>query len=121
AADLEHGTRGNRERRTAAVIKGVGVRHQRAQAVIAAGEREHDEVAARGALGAREIRKKRGRREADRERCRAASDELASGNHTSWYSADPRMRCASPDALVCSCVSDPLHAPVLAYASRSPY
>src|SRR6185436_9261442 len=121
AADLQHRAGRNRQRRTPAVIERIGVRHQRAEAVVATRERQHHEISAGRALRAREIREECGRGEADREGRRAVFDELASADHTSWYSADPRMRCARPDALVCSCVSEPVHVPEAVYASRSPY
>ena len=100
----------NRERRPTAVVEGVGVRHEQAQAVVPAREVEHDEVAARRALRPREIGEKLRRGEADRERRNAALEECASRDHRNWYSADPRMRCASPDVFVCICASEPVHA-----------
>src|SRR5262245_54196852 len=115
AADLQHGRRRDAERGATAVIEGIGIGDQRAQPVVAAAQIEDDEVAARGALGASEIGEKRRRGESDGERRDAVLDEGASRDHMNWYSADPRMRCARPEAFVCICASDPVHdAPLLA-------
>src|SRR5260221_5441930 len=83
AADLEHLTGRNPKRRRATVIKGVAVRHEHAEAVVAARQIEHDEVAARRALRPREIRQERRNSEADRERRHAVLEELTSSNRHS--------------------------------------
>ena len=105
-ADLQDGARGNRERRPLAVVRGVGVRHEHAEPVVPAGQIEDDEVAAARALRAREIREKRRRGEAERERRHAVFDEVASRHHENWYSGEPRIKWARPPLFDSSCESD---------------
>ena len=82
AADLQRLPGRHRDRRTPAVIELIGVRDQRAEAVVAAGQIEHDQVAAGRALRLREVREKRWRGQTDRERGDSVFDELASADHT---------------------------------------
>ena len=91
AADLQHRARGNRQRRPAAVIEGIGVWHEHAEAVVPAREIEDDEVASRR-LRARQVGEERRRGETDRERGHAVLDERASSDHTNWYSGSPRIK-----------------------------
>ena len=111
AADLQHRAGRNRQRRPPAVIERIGVRHEHAEAVVAPAQIQHDEIAAGRALRAREVGEKCGRSQADGESGHAVLHERASGDHTNWYSADPRIKWTRPDPFVCSCASDPVHAP----------
>src|SRR5437762_1083999 len=105
-ADLENRACWNRECRPLAVVRRVGVRHQHAEPIVPAGQIEDDEVAAARALRAREIREKRRRGEAERERRHAVLDEVASRHHENWYSGEPRIKWARPPIFDCSCESD---------------
>src|SRR5919106_6727794 len=67
AADLQHLACGNGDRRTAARVERIQVRHQRAQRVVAAAQIHHDEVAAARALRQRNVAQERGGRKAYRE------------------------------------------------------
>src|SRR5262245_20880748 len=76
AADLQDLPCGNRNRRTAAEIEGIRVRDEGAERIVAAGEIDDHQVPRNRALRTRDINQKRGRREADGERCDAAANEL---------------------------------------------
>jgi hypothetical protein len=54
--DLQHCSGRDRDRRTPAVIVGIGIGDEHAESVVAAGEVEHDQIAGRGALRAGEVR-----------------------------------------------------------------
>src|SRR5205823_7638040 len=105
-SDLQHLTGGYGERRPAAVVERIVVRHEHAQRVVAAAQIEHHEIARVRALRLREVGQELRRGERHRERGDAAFDELPSGDlHISWYSGDPARRCTSPAALLWICAS----------------
>ena len=111
AADLQHLSRRDRQRRPAAVVERIVVRNQHAERIVAAAQIQNDQIAAAGALRASQIGQKRRRRERDGERGNAALDELPSRDpHCSWYSGDPPIRWTSPGAFTWRCASLPVHA-----------
>ena len=90
APNLQDIGRRNGDRRPAAAILRIVIRNQHAERVIPPAQIKDDEVLPRAALRSREVRQKRRRRKADRERCHAAAYELASRDghvrvsYTSW-------------------------------------
>jgi hypothetical protein len=88
--NLQHIGCGNRDRRPTTAIVRVVIRDEHAERIVATAQIEDDEVLPSTALRSREIREKRRRCEADRERRHAAAHEFASGDghvpslYTSW-------------------------------------
>ena len=78
AADLQHRSRRDGDRRPARVVEGVAVGHDGVQRVVAAAEVEHHQVARGGTLGVGDVGQERRRGEAPGERGDAALDEVTS-------------------------------------------
>ena len=77
-SDRQHGGRLDALRRTAAVVRAVGVRHEEAQRVVAAAQVQHDEQPAAHTLGQCEIGQQSRGGEAQRERRHTVLEECSS-------------------------------------------
>src|SRR5262245_62696771 len=77
-SNLQHVYGGHADRRPAAVIKRIEIRHDHAQRVVAAAQIQHDEIPGARPLGEREIAQKLRRSEGDRKGRESTLDELSS-------------------------------------------